>query len=107
MSKSITSLTKRTRSCIRPRPTMFALLLGELLSACGGGGASGPAAGGDPAVRAAPAPPPQTYGHYVGAVKIAGATYFGDAVFTQDGEVRLYLGGLYDNGGELQLVRPV
>jgi hypothetical protein len=59
---------------------------------------------------AAPSVPPvatQAWtGHYVGTVKIADVTYFGDAVFTQDGAVRLYVGGPYDNGGELQESRP-
>jgi hypothetical protein len=45
-------------------------------------------------------------GHYVGAVGIADATYFGDAVVTQDGAIGLYIGGPYDDGGELQTVRP-
>lgn len=45
-------------------------------------------------------------GHYVGAVNIAAVTYFGDAVFTQDGEVRVYVAGPYDDGGELQMTRP-
>ncbi len=93
---------------------MLALLLA--LGACGGGGGSGQsgvAMSGDstvppvtPATPVAPAPTQAWTGHYVGAVKIADVTYFGDAVFTQDGEVRLYVGGPYDNGGELQLTRP-
>jgi hypothetical protein len=45
-------------------------------------------------------------GHYVGAVRIAEVTYFGDAVVTQDGALRLYVGGPYDDGGELQVARP-
>lgn len=45
-------------------------------------------------------------GHYVGAVTIAGTTYFGDAVVTQDGAIRLYVGGPYDDDGVLQTVRP-
>jgi hypothetical protein len=101
------------RSCVRPRTLMLALLLAELLSACGGGGGSGQsgsAMSGDstmtPAPPAPPVPTQAPTGHYVGAVKIADVTYFGDAVFTQDGEVRLYVGGPYDNGGELQLTRP-
>jgi hypothetical protein len=45
-------------------------------------------------------------GHYVGAVTIAGATYFGDAVVTRDGAIRLYVGGPYSDSGALQMVRP-
>jgi hypothetical protein len=80
-------------------------MLAGLLDACGGDG-SGQSAGAATS-RAAGAPEPSTQaGHYVGAVKIADTTYFGDAVVTQDGTVRLYIGGPYDNGGELQMVRP-
>lgn len=43
-------------------------------------------------------------GHYVGAVKIADVTYFGDAVITQDGKVRLSVGGLYDNDENNQVL---
>ena len=98
------------RSCIRPRTLMLALLLAELLGACGGGGGSGQSGmsmSGDSTVPPVPPVPTQAWiGHYVGAVKIADVTYFGDAVFTQDGAVRLYVGGPYDNGGELQFTRP-
>jgi len=97
------------RVCVRPM--MLALLLA--LGARGGGGGSGQsglAMGGGstvPPVTPVNLPPTQAWtGHYIGAVKIADVTYFGDAVFTQDGEVRLYLGGPYDNGAELQLIRP-
>jgi hypothetical protein len=92
---------------------MLALLLAELLGGCGGGGGSGQsgmAMSGVSAVpsvpTAAPVPTQAPTGHYVGAVKIADVTYFADAVFTQDGAVRLYVGGPYDNSGELQLTRP-
>ena len=77
---------------------MLALLLAELLGACGGGGGSeqsGMPMSGDSTVP--PVPTQAWTGHYVGAVTIADATYFGDAVFTQDGAVRLYGGGPYDN----------
>jgi hypothetical protein len=88
---------------------MLALALAELLGACGGGDGGGSGQSGMPMSGNATVPPLPTQpstGHYVGAVKIADVTYFGDAVFTQDGEVRLYVGGPYDNGGELQLTRP-
>jgi hypothetical protein len=48
----------------------------------------------------------QWSGHYVGSVTIAGVAYFGDAVVTQDGAIRLYVGGPYDDNGALQIVRP-
>ena len=106
----VDSRSAAPRACVRPM--MFALLLA--LGACGGGGGSGQSgvamSGGDstvpPVTSVTPAPTQAWTGHYVGAVKIADVTYFGDAVFTQDGEVRLYVGGPYDNGGELQLTRP-
>jgi hypothetical protein len=99
------------RACIRPRTLLRALLLTELLAGCGGGGGGGVGGGAQSGMAIsedliAPLVPPAWSGHYVGAVTIAAVTYFGDAVFTQDGEVRLYVGGPYDNGGELQLVRP-
>ena len=108
MRDSLTPLP--TRGCVRPRTLMLALLLAELLGACGGGGGggqSGMATSSDSTVPTVPPVSTQAWtGHYVGAVKIADVTYFGDAVFTQDGAVRLYVGGTYDNGGELQLTRP-
>jgi hypothetical protein len=45
-------------------------------------------------------------GHYVGAITIADTVYFGDGVVTADGALRLYVGGPYDDGGELQTARP-
>ena len=118
MSNSITPVPERhdvaLRSCTRRRPLILALMLAGLLDACGDGGSgqsAGPttsstAAGGTSSSAAgAPAPPTQA-GHYVGAVTIADATYFGDAVVTQDGAMRLYIGGPYDNAGELQMARP-
>jgi len=80
-------------------------MLAGLLDACGGDG-SGQSAGATTSSPAETPAPPTQAGHYVGAVKIADTTYFGDAVVTQDGAMRLYVGGPYDNGGELQMVRP-
>ncbi len=48
-------------------------------------------------------------GHYVGSVTIAGVAYFGNAVVTQDGAIRLYIGGSYaaSVGGQfIETVRP-
>jgi len=80
-------------------------VLAGLLDACGGGGSGQSAGQTTSSAAGAPGPPTQA-GHYVGAVRIADATYFGDAVVTQDGAMRLYIGGPYDNGGELQMARP-
>jgi hypothetical protein len=49
---------------------------------------------------------PTSHGRYVGTVTVGGQQLFGDALITVDGAVRLYVGGPYDNGGELQLTRP-
>jgi hypothetical protein len=45
-------------------------------------------------------------GRYIGTVTIDDQQLFGDVLITVDGAVRLYVGGPYDNGGELQLTRP-
>jgi hypothetical protein len=44
-------------------------------------------------------------GRYIGTVTIGGQQRFGDAIVTVDGAVRLYVGGLYNPGGALQLTR--
>jgi len=98
---------------MRPRSLTCALVLAGLLDACGGGG-SGPsaavttsgAAGATPSGAAGAGSTQVWTGHYVGAVTIADATYFGDAVVTQDGTIRLYIGGPNDSIGALQTVRP-
>jgi hypothetical protein len=91
--------------------TAFAILLLQLLAACGGGGAGEPGVGATTGPSGVPAvpPPPQTQtwiGHYVGTVKIAGVTYFADAVLTQDGLLRLYVGGPGSDTGAIQITRP-
>jgi hypothetical protein len=88
-----------------------ALLLGELLAACGGGsaGAGGAIVKNQTQDSGSPSelPPTQTLiGHYVGSVKIAGVSYFADAVFTLEGAVRMYVGGPYDASGVLPTTRP-
>jgi hypothetical protein len=95
------------RSCVRPWTLMLAVVLADLLGACGGGGGSGPSAAATTSDSTVPPVGTQAWtGHYVGAVTIAGVTYFGDAVFTQDGTARLYVGGPYNNDGVLQESRP-
>ena len=87
------------RACVRPRTLMLALLLAELLSACGGGSGGGSQQSAQPTSSgSSPAPTQALIRHYVGAVKIADVTS-GDAVFTRDGAVRLYVGSP-DNGEE-------
>src|SRR5262249_806981 len=108
MSNSITPLPEgheaALRSRVRTRPLILALVLAGLLDACGGGGSGQSAGQTTSSAAGAPGPPTQA-GHYVGAVRIADATYFGDAVVTQADAMRLYIGGPYDNGGVMPLVR--
>ena len=49
---------------------------------------------------------PYTHGRFIGTVKIGDKTYFGDALITVDGAVRLFVGapGSYD--GALQMSKP-
>jgi hypothetical protein len=103
------------RSCVCALAPLVALLL-TAVSACGGGSGGGSQPSAAP-TQSAPstssgssqAPAPALAGHYVGAVTIANVTYFGDAVFTAGGAVRLYVGGV-DNENQalqvLQLTRP-
>jgi len=59
-----------------------------------------------------PVPPPQggvaddTGGRYVGTVTIDGKTYYGDALVTVEGAVRLYVGAPYADDGTVQKIRP-
>jgi len=55
-----------------------------------------------------PSPPgtPHTHGRFVGTVKIGDTTYFGDALITVDGAVRLFVGAPGSNDGALQLIKP-
>ena len=85
------------------------LTLAISLTACGSGGSPSGAA---PVASPPPPPPPPPVspsgdawqGHYVGTVKIGSTDYFGDALLTADGAVRLYVGAApYSNFGGLQL----
>ena len=95
----------------RTRASFAAFVLGFLfvhaLTGCGGGSSG---------QSAMPVPPPTVQssvtqpvatpesgdawqGRYVGTVTIGGLQYFGDALLTADGLIRLYVGGPYDGGG--------
>jgi hypothetical protein len=68
------------------------------LSGCGDGSSS-------PSTPNNPPPPPDQSvdpSRYVGAVTIDGATYFGDALITTDGETYLYIGGPHTGDGTVQ-----
>ena len=90
------------------------LLLAQVLAGCGGGSSDAspvPQATGSslPPVPPPPVPPPPaklSHGRFVGTVKIAGQDYYGDALLTIDGAVRLYVGGPYASNGALQQTRP-
>jgi hypothetical protein len=94
------------RATLRPvAPILLGLLVVQALTGCGG---SGPNAGS--AATATPLtelPPTATFisGRYVGTVTIDGADYFGDALLTVDGAIRLYVGGPYSDSGALQLTK--
>lgn len=79
------------------------------LSGCGdnGGTPSGefPAQSVPPTAMSAPADARQ--GRYVGTVTIGGVDYYGDALITADGFVRMYVGGAYVSDGTIQQSIPV
>lgn len=45
-------------------------------------------------------------GHFIGTVKIGDVEYYGDALITGDGAIRLYVGGPYAPDGAVQESRP-
>ena len=108
---------------------LLSLLLAQALAGCGGNGGDKnpgptsagpvppPAPGPVPPPAPGPVPPPapgpvppyaaeSLHGRFVGSVKIGDAEYFGDALLTVDGAVRLYVGGPYHSDGTVQLTRP-
>jgi hypothetical protein len=90
---------------------LLGLLFAQILSGCGGGNGSTPASGSSPPPTVPPPtvlPPTVTgwNGRWVGTVKIGAVTYFGDALVTVDGLVRLYVGGPYAPSGVLQMTIP-
>jgi hypothetical protein len=92
----------------------FLALLLIALSACGGGSNDQSASAPAPTTHSAPPPPPTVppksgsawQGRYVGTVTIGDVQYFGDAMLTADGLIRLYVGGPYDNDGAVPLTAP-
>src|ERR1035438_1665192 len=88
------------------------LLFAHALAGCGGGGngqSTFPAP--TPTAQSAPVPPPMVtpesgdawQGRYVGTVTIGDVRYFGDAILTADGLIRLYVGGPGGNDGTIQM----
>jgi hypothetical protein len=81
------------------------------LSACGGGSNDQSSVSLPPSTaQSAPVPPPESgdawQGRYVGTVTIGDVQYFGDAMLTADGLIRLYVGGPYNDDGVLPLTAP-
>ena len=83
------------------------------LGACGGSGsgasAVAPSAGSSTTPASLPSTPtsaPGWGGHFIGAVTIGGVDYYGDALLTSDGTIRLYVGGPYADDGTVQQSRP-
>ena len=70
----------------------------------GGGGSAPPS----PSQPPEPSPGGQAgdSGRYVGTVTIDGKKYYGDALVTVEGAVRLYVGGAYADDGTVQRTRP-
>jgi len=89
----------------------FPGLLLIALSACGGGSNGQSSVPVSPSTaQSAPMPPPESgdawQGRYVGTVTIGDIQYFGDAMITADGLIRLYVGGPYNDNGVLPVTVP-
>jgi hypothetical protein len=94
-------------------PLLLGLLCAQVLTGCGGGGAGtmpSSAAAMSPSsaspATASPLAAQAWQGHFIGTVKIGAGQYYGDALLTLDGAVRLYVGGPYANDGTVQQTRP-
>ena len=85
------------------------LLAAHALAGCGGSGG-----GANPVPHSAEALPSPASplsaqawgGHFIGTVKIGDVEYYGDALLTSDGAIRLYVGGPYASDGTVQESRP-
>jgi hypothetical protein len=93
----------------RRRAPLMALLLGlpfvHALVGCGGN-SNDPSRMSAPPAEAASAPQDARQGRYVGTVKIGGVDYYGDALITADGLIRLYIGGPNVSDGTVQPAIP-
>ena len=90
---------------------LLGLLFAQALTGCGGGSSTAPPSAGSSGAQSSmgslPPQPEQAWqGRFVGSVTIGNVDYYGDALLTGDGAVRLYVGGPYASDGTLQLTRP-
>jgi hypothetical protein len=78
--------------------------LAMTLAGCGGGGGGG-SHGTHPYAVPAPIAGPWA-GHYAGTVTIGGEEYFGEALVTPNGQIRVYVGGPHATDGSLLVTKP-
>jgi hypothetical protein len=111
------AFNRRVRNRQRLHTSLRALLLCFSfvleLAGCGGGGnqsAISDRPAGVPSATPAATVPSETgdawQGRYVGTVKISDVQYYGDALLTADGLIRLYVGGPYLDDGTVQQSTP-
>lgn len=84
------------------------VLIAAALAGCSTG-AGTPQSALQPPGGSTPAPPPiiaTGHGRFVGSVTIGAASYYGDALITLDGAVRLYVGGPYVTDALIEQARP-
>jgi hypothetical protein len=89
-------------------PASAILVVLHLLASCGGGSAADQPVADSPPPTGSPSGTPSAHsgGRFIGTVKIGDKTYFGDALVTVDGAVRLFVGGPGSNDGVLQTSKP-
>jgi hypothetical protein len=106
-------------AAVRPQPSqrrlpvrcLLCVLVMQSLPACGGGASDGSndsSSGNNDSSGGNSGPPASavSQGRFVGTVEIDGVTYFGDAIVTTDGALRLYIGGPDVGGGAIQQEIP-
>ncbi|HSC05837.1 MAG TPA: hypothetical protein VLD59_03330 [Steroidobacteraceae bacterium] len=104
MKKPIAPRT-RARSIVR---CLLGLIVVQALVACGGGGDGSDRSGQAPIAKTPPTPIRlDGQGHLIGKVTIIDVgEYYGEALITADGAVRLYVGGPYVTNSVVEQARP-
>jgi hypothetical protein len=77
-----------------------------VLAGCGGSGGTSDGSASPGSVPGSTASAGSWQGRYVGTVMIGDVTYFGDALLTVDGAIRLYIGGPYPDSDAIQMTVP-